>query len=152
MVKSGFLGGGVRMTRNHSLVPMLDFRGRMFDRALMHPTQDGIVFLEAMHCVFELVSVDLQKAEEMFVEPDCLVVVAVEKAFAVESSFIDQARQMDIIAELFVRTARMQSAHEMHYVACAGCAPPSGISDSFFFSELFTSGKSSPWVRFACPI
>src|SRR5436305_2823731 len=48
----------------------------------------------------------------MFVETDGFVIVAVEQTFAVEPRLVDQPRQMNVAAEFFVRTARMQSAHD----------------------------------------
>ncbi len=65
-----------------------------------------------MHRLFERVAVDFQKTEKMFVESDSFIVVAVEQPFAMEPGLVDQARKMDVAAELFVRTARMQSSHD----------------------------------------
>jgi hypothetical protein len=50
----------------------------------------------------------------MFVEADGFVIVAVKQTFAVKLRLVDQAREMNITPKLFVRTARMQSSHEMH--------------------------------------
>src|SRR6476620_5614400 len=49
----------------------------------------------------------------MFVEPDDFVVVTVEQAFAMQPCLVNQTRQMDITAEFLVRTAWMQSSHEL---------------------------------------
>src|SRR5712664_1417322 len=64
-----------------------------------------------MHRLLESVAVELEKAEKMFVEADRFVVVAVEEPFAMQLGLVDQAREMHVAAELFVRTARMQSSH-----------------------------------------
>src|SRR5437870_10049856 len=65
-----------------------------------------------MDGVLKVVPVDFEKAEKMFVEPDSFVVVTVEQAFAMELRLIDQAPKVNVAAELFVRTARMQSSHD----------------------------------------
>ena len=65
-----------------------------------------------MNCLFEGIALDFEKAQEMLVEADGLVVVAVEQAFAMQLGLVDQTGEMNVAAELFVRTARMQSSHE----------------------------------------
>ena len=48
------------------------------------------------------------RSEQMFVEPDGLVVVAVKQTFAMQLRLVDQARQMHVTAEPFVRTPRKE--------------------------------------------
>ena len=74
-----------------------------------------------MNCLFEGIALDFEKAQEMLVEADGLVVVAVEQAFAMQLGLVDQTREMNVAAEFFVWTARMQSSHGgKTYVACKG--------------------------------
>ena len=80
----------------------------MLHAVFAHPLQDGIVIVEAVSSFFERVRIELQEGEQMFIEADGLVVVAVEKPFAMKLGLIDQTRQMDITTQLLVRTARMQ--------------------------------------------
>src|SRR6516165_238091 len=112
MTEPRLLGGGVGMPRDHRLVPMFDLVRGMLGGIFSNPFQDRVVFLQATDGLLESVTVDLEKAEQMLVEPDGLVVVTVEQTFAVQLGLVDQARQMDVTAELFVRTARMQSSHD----------------------------------------
>src|SRR2546430_593694 len=111
MAEARFLGGGIGMTRNHRLIPMLDFFGRMLGRIVVNPIQNRFVRFEPMDRLFKRITIKFKKAEEMFVESNGLVVVTIEQPFAMELRFIDQAREMNVAAEFFVRTARMQSSH-----------------------------------------
>src|SRR6266571_2369055 len=90
---------------------MFDIAGGMFKAVLFDPAQDRVIVFQAMHRLLESVAVELEKAEEMFVEADRLVVVTIEQSFAMKLCLVDQAREVDVAAELFVRTARMQSSH-----------------------------------------
>src|SRR6267143_4937501 len=83
----------------------------MLHAILLHPAQNGVVFFQTMNRLFENIAVELEKTEEMFVEADRLVVVTVEQSFALQPGLVDQAREMNVAAELFVRTARVQSSH-----------------------------------------
>src|SRR2546430_16252451 len=107
MTEAGFLGGGVRMSRDHCFVPVFDFFSGMSDGVSLDPFQDSVVFFQTMHRLLKCVAVDLEKAEKMFVEADVLVVVSVKQAFAMELRLIAQARKVNVAAALFVRTARM---------------------------------------------
>src|SRR5437870_7139153 len=84
----------------------------MLRAALLDPIQDCLIIFQTMDRFFESIAIEFQKAEEMFIEPDCFVIVTVEQTFAMEPGFVDQTREMNVAAELFVRTARMQSSHE----------------------------------------
>src|SRR5436309_7003896 len=101
---------------------MLDRISRVFCSILIEPIEYLSVVVKAVSDFFEVVAVQLEEGEEMFVEANSLVVVAIEQTFAMEPRLIDQARQMNIAAELFVRTARSQLLHEAIYVAGRGCA------------------------------
>src|SRR5438552_3581969 len=72
---------------------------------------------------FERITVQFQKCEQMFVEANCFVIVAVEQALPVQLSFIDQTRQMHVTAELRVRAARMQFLHQREAKLRARAAP-----------------------------
>src|SRR5256885_1369695 len=112
MTEAGLLRGGIGMAQDHRLVPMFDFFRRMLRRIFLDPFENGVVFFQTMDCVFEDVAVDFEKAEEMFIEPDGFIIVPVEQAFAMQLRLINQTREMNVAAEFFVRTARMQSSHE----------------------------------------
>src|SRR6476661_8852702 len=71
-----------------------------------------------MNGLFKSIAVDFEEAEEMFIEADRLVVIAVEKSFAMEFRLVDQAREMNVAAEFLVRTARMQSSHGGKKLRC----------------------------------
>src|SRR5260370_13904322 len=117
----------------------------MFYAALFDPTQNGVIVFQTVHRLFESIAVELEKAEEMFVEPDRFVVVTIKQSLAMQLGLVDQTREMNVAAEFFVRTARMQSWHGgKAYVACKGSAAPSGPSDSAVFSAAFASGNNSP--------
>src|ERR1700737_1196157 len=145
MTEAGFFGGGVGMPRNHRLVPVFDLVARMFYAALFDPTQNCVVVLQTMNRVFESIAVEFEKAEEMFVEPDRLVIVTIKQSLAMELGLVDQTRKMNVAAEFFVWTARMQSSHGgKAYVACRGWGAPAGPSGSAFFPAAFASGNNSP--------
>src|SRR5215212_12099691 len=93
---------------------------------LAHPLENLSVVIEPIGDRFERVAIQLQERKQMLVEADSLVVVAVEQPLAVEPRFIDQPRQMDVTAELLVRTAGAQflSHCPKGYVAGIGTAPP----------------------------
>ena len=57
----------------------------------------------------EGVRIDLQKRQQMFVESDRLVIVAVEQTAAMQARLVDQSRQMDVTAQPLVGTPRKQS-------------------------------------------
>src|SRR5438270_13024754 len=84
----------------------------MLRAALLDPIQDRLIVFQTMDGFFESVAIEFQKTEEMFIESDCFVIVTVEQTFAMEPGLVDQAREMNVAAELFVRSARMQSSHE----------------------------------------
>jgi hypothetical protein len=44
----------------------------------------------------------------MFVETDGLVVVTVQQAFPMQLGFVDETREVDVAAQLFIRTPRMR--------------------------------------------
>ena len=87
-----------------------------------------------MNRLFKGIAVDLEKAEEMFIEANRLVVVTIEQAFAMELRLVDQAREMNVAAEFFVRTARVQSSHE---TSLSGVRGLSGAERHFGFGFLF---------------
>src|SRR5882757_4621072 len=91
----------------------------------------------------------------MFVEPGGFVVVTVEQAFAVQPCLVNQTRQMDITAEFLVRTAWMQSSHELIVAMWPATAAlrhlenwtPSGPKRSALVSRavLLVPGRSVRW-------
>src|SRR5437868_9336056 len=78
MNEARFLGGGIGMPRDHRLVPMLDFLRRMLGAVFVHPIENGGVVVQLIGYVFERVALDAQKCEQMFVEPNGLVIVSVK--------------------------------------------------------------------------
>src|SRR5437879_10577469 len=64
-----------------------------------------------MHRLFKSVAIEFEEAEKMFVEADGFIIVTVEEALAMQLGLVDQTGEMNVAAELFVRTARMQSSH-----------------------------------------
>ncbi len=54
----------------------------MFLAVFLHPIQDSRVFRQTVGGFFERIAVQFQKCEQMFVEANCFVIVAVEQAFA----------------------------------------------------------------------
>src|ERR1700730_11611108 len=111
MAETRLLRGGVGVSRDHRFIPMFDFVRRMLGRILANPVQDRIVFFEPMDGFFECIAIKFKKTEEMFVEADGLVVITIEKPFAMQLRLVDQTREMNVAAEFLVRTARMQSSH-----------------------------------------
>src|ERR1051326_3242068 len=75
------------------------------------PIQYFLIIVEPIGDFFEFVAIQFEEGEQMFVETNGFVVVTVEQSLAVQTSLIDQARQMHISAELLVRTARSQLLH-----------------------------------------
>src|SRR5882762_7123781 len=108
MIKSRSFGGGIWMTRDHFLVPMFDGIRRMFRSILIDPTEDLGIVVKTIGDFFKVVAVKLEKGEKMFVEADRFVVIAVKQPFAIQTGLVEQTRQMNIAAELFVGTARSQ--------------------------------------------
>src|ERR1044072_5381361 len=117
MSEPRLFGRGVRMSRDHRLIPMFDLFGGVCLRILTDPFPNRFILFQTMNGIFEGVAIDFLETEQMLVEANSFVIVAVEQAFSMELCLVDQARQMDIAAKFFVRTAGMQSSHEMHYVA-----------------------------------
>src|SRR5437763_7454678 len=111
MAEARFFRGGIGMARNHRLIPMFDFFGRMLGGIVVNPIQNRFVLFELMDRFFKSVAVKFKKTEQMFVESNRLVVITIEQSFAMEFRLIDQAWKMNVAAEFFVRTARMQSSH-----------------------------------------
>ncbi len=111
MGEARFLRDRVGPTGNHRLVPLLDRFRRMLRAICRNPIQNGSVIIEPMRGFLERIGIPLQKGEEMFVEADGFVIVAVEQSFAMQLRFIDQARQMHVTAESIIRTAWQQLLH-----------------------------------------
>src|SRR5204863_7136227 len=117
----------------HFLVPMFDRIGRVFRSILIDPIEHLGIIVKTIGDFFKVVAVKLEKGEQMFVEADRFVVIAVKQPFAMQTGLVDQTRQMNIAAELLVGTARSQLLHEAIYVAGRGRArltDPSGGSDT----------------------
>ena len=57
---------------------MLDLVGRMLRAVRRHPIENLLVVIELVGDFLKRVAFDAEKREEMFVEPNGLVVVAVE--------------------------------------------------------------------------
>src|SRR6516164_4783876 len=122
---------------------MFDIGPGMFYAVLFHPLQNRFVLFQTMHGILKHVTVNLKKAKEMFIEPNGLVIVAVEKSLPVQLRLVDQAREMNVAAELFVRTARMQSSHgrKLGGVRRSSCAErnirPGFLLSRFHFRQKF---------------
>src|SRR5437660_11624044 len=129
---------------------MFDRIGRMFRSILIDPIEYLGVIVKTIGDFFEVVAVELEKGEKMFVEADGFVVIAVKQPFAMQTGLVDQTRQMNIAAELLVGTARSQFLHEAIYVAGRGCArliDPSGG----FETEGFSFGSNSACCKAPLP-
>src|SRR5437899_2621748 len=150
MIKTRTFGGGIWMPRDHFLVPMFDRIGRMFRSILIDPTEDFGIVVKTIGDFFKVVAVKLEKGEKMFVEADRFVVIAVKQPFAMQTSLVDQTRQMNIAAELLVGTARSQLLHEAIYVAGKGGARLIDSSVGFGTLEL-SPGSNSPCCKSALP-
>src|SRR5439155_1445695 len=120
MIKARVFCRGIRMARNHFLVPMFDRIGRVFRSILIDPIEHLGIIVKTIGDFFKVVAVKLEKGEKMFVEADRFVVIAVKQPFAMQTGLVDQTRQMNIAAELLVGTARSQLLHEAIYVAGSG--------------------------------
>ena len=83
----------------------------MFQAVLFNPSQDRLIVFQTMHRLFKSVAIEFEEAEKMFIEADRFIIVTVEEALAMQLGLVDQTGEMNVAAELFVRTARMQSSH-----------------------------------------
>src|SRR5713226_7068643 len=83
----------------------------------------------------------------MFVKADRLVVVAIEESLAMQLGLVDQAREMNIAAELLVRTARMQSSHGETIMLRATAAPRPTVSLTQTSSRLLSFRTTTRLVR-----
>src|SRR5438552_2331084 len=63
---------GIWPARDHSLIPMLDFIGRMAGTVLGNPIQDGGIIIQPIHRFFKGVWIQFEEREEMLIEPDGL--------------------------------------------------------------------------------
>ena len=72
MGEARFLGGGIGMARNHGLVPMLDFFGRMLHTVLVHPLQNLLVVVELVRNLLEGVALDAEESEQVLSKPTVL--------------------------------------------------------------------------------
>src|ERR1043166_4944415 len=130
MKEARLLPGRFGLPRDHCLVPFFDFLRRMLGAVLLHPFQDLIVAIQSIRCLFECVAVQLQKSEQMLVEADGFVVVSVEKSLAMEARFVDQAREMNVTAELLVWTTRMGFASRRQLKSQAEAGPPERVNSA----------------------
>src|SRR2546430_12741889 len=112
MIKARVFCRGIRMARDHFLVPIFDRIGRMFRSIFVDPTEYLSVIVKTIGGFFKVVAIKLEKGEKMFVEANGFVVVTIKQPFAMETRLVDQTRQMNIAAELLVGTARSQLLHE----------------------------------------
>ena len=92
MEETRLLHRGIGMAGNHGLVPLFDLFQRMPCTVLSNPVENGRVIVEFVSRFLEGVGIDFQKRQKMFVETDCLVIVAGEQTPAMEPSFVDQTR------------------------------------------------------------
>jgi hypothetical protein len=112
MIKARAFCRGIRMARDHFLVPMFDRIGRMFRSILIDPIEYLSVIVKTIGDFFELVAVKLEKSEKVFVEADGFVVISVKQPFAMQTGLVDQTRQMNVATKFLVGTARSQLLHE----------------------------------------
>src|ERR1700704_5264101 len=94
--------GGIGMALRHALIPLLDRLGRMPGTMFVNPFQYRLVVIETDHRFLELIWIQFKEREEMFIEADSLVIVAVEQALLMQARLINQPRQMHISAQFFV--------------------------------------------------
>jgi hypothetical protein len=102
------LRGRIGVPGDHGLIPFFDSLFRMPDCMLPYPVQDGRIIVQTMGRFFKGITIDLEKGQEMFIETNGLVVVAVKQPLAMELGLIDQTRQMDEATQLLVRAPRMR--------------------------------------------
>src|SRR6266536_2458777 len=83
----------------------------MLSSVCLHPVSNCVILVQSVDDFFKRVAVNFQKSQQMLVESDSFIVVAVEQAFAMKPGLVDQTRQMHVAAKFLVRTAWMQSLH-----------------------------------------
>src|SRR5436305_7915052 len=83
----------------------------MLGGIVINPIQNRFVLFEPMDRFFKRVAIKFKKTDQMFFRSNRFVVITIEQSFAMELRLIDQAWKMNVAAEFFVRTARMQSSH-----------------------------------------
>jgi hypothetical protein len=89
MDEARLFGGGVGMPGNHRLVPLVNLFGRVLRSIFLYPLQNRGVIIEFVGNLFECVSIDFEKRQQMFIEADGFVIVAVEQSFPMQSGFVD---------------------------------------------------------------
>ena len=88
--KPRFFCRGIGMTSNHALVPFLDRLGGMFGACSLTHSRIASSSSRRLTASSNASGFNFRKAEQMFVEPDGLVVVAVEQTLLVQPRLIDQ--------------------------------------------------------------
>src|SRR5437879_11850077 len=127
------------MPRNHRVIPLLDRFCRISRSVFSYPSQNCLVVVKLVCDLFECVTVDFQKGEQMLIEANGFIVVTVEQSFPVQPGLVDQTRQMHVTAQFLVRTARMQSVHrdDCRYVSCRGCCT---VDQTWICSKVISGG------------
>jgi hypothetical protein len=75
------------------------------------PNLDRDVVIELIGDLLKGIAIEFQKRQQMLIEANGFIVVAVKQSFAMQSGLVDQTRQMHIAAEFLIGTARMQPCH-----------------------------------------
>jgi hypothetical protein len=83
----------------------------MFRPVFLHPIQNFLVVLKPVGRLLEFIWIEPEERQQMFVESNGLVVVPIEQSLPMQPCLVDQARQMHVTAEPFVRTAWAQFLH-----------------------------------------
>ena len=126
-----------------------------FDSVLRDPLQNRFVVLVQLATSSNASPSNFEKRQQMLVEPNGLIVVAIEQASAMKSGLIDQTRQMHVSAKFLVGTARVQSLHgeKLYEVAGKGrwVTAEKSLSGTVRMPG-FCSSSNSPWVILARPI
>ena len=89
MIKARAFCRGIRVARDHFLVPMFDRLGRMFRSIFVDPVKNRGVIVKTIGDFFEVVAVKFEKGENMFVEANGFVVITVKQSFTMQAGLID---------------------------------------------------------------
>ncbi len=80
----------IRLAGDHGLIPIFDLFVAVWRGVILDPIKDGIVGFQAAGRLFEGIGIELEESEQMLVEADGFVVVAVEQTLAMKFRLVDQ--------------------------------------------------------------